>query len=313
MNLLMRGLAALSAVAALAMAAPVMSQQRTLADDRAKISYMVGMDVGGSIRTAGPEIDLAAFRRAVENALEGREPLISEADAQTVGPALVQRIAVRGGKAMPGAAPGSEPPEVSNEKVGYLIGGDVGRSLAPLKDEFDMQPFLDGVRVVLEGGEPLLSAADAQALRASFSARVQSQMQAKAAEAGRRNASEGAAFLAKNGAEAGVVTTASGLQYRVLRQGAGPRPLPTSRVRVQYQGTLLDGTVFDSSYERGRPAEFGLDGVIAGWTEGLGLMPVGGKYRFWIPGSLAYGDKGSPGSIPPNATLVFDVELLQVL
>jgi FKBP-type peptidyl-prolyl cis-trans isomerase FkpA len=99
----------------------------------------------------------------------------------------------------------------------------------------------------------------------------------------------------------------------VLRQGAGPRPLPISRVRVNYQGTLLDGTVFDSSYERKEPAEFGLDQVIAGWTEGVAMMPVGAKYRFWVPSSLAYGEKGAPGSIPPNSTLVFDVELLQVL
>jgi FKBP-type peptidyl-prolyl cis-trans isomerase FkpA len=311
MSFLTRGLAALSMLAAVAMATPATAQQ--LEDERAKISYMVGMDVAGSIRAAGPDLDLAAFRRAVENAFEGQGPLISEADAQALGPALVQRIAVRGGKPIPGMAPGAEPPEVSKEQVGYLIGGDVGRSLAPIKDEIDMQPFLDGVRVVLEGGEPMLSTADTQALRTSFTARIQSQMQARAAEEGRRNASEGAAFLAKNAAESGVVTTASGLQYRVLRQGAGVRPAPTSKVRVHYQGTLLDGTVFDSSYERGRPAEFGLDGVIAGWTEGLGLMPVGGKYRFWIPASLAYGEKGSPGSIPPNATLVFDVELLQVL
>lgn len=311
MNFLTRGLVALSMLAAVATATPAVAQQ--LEGERAKVSYMVGMDVAGSVRSAGPDLDLAAFRRAVENAFEGGQPLISEAEAQTLGPALVQRIAVRSGKPVPGMAPGAEPPEVSKEQVGYLVGGDVGRSLAPIKDEIDMEPFLEGVRVVLDGGEPRLTAADAQALRASFSARVQSQVQAKAAEEGRRNATEGAAFLAKNGAGQGVVTTPSGLQYRVLRQGAGPRPLPTSKVRVHYHGTLLDGTVFDSSYERGRPAEFGLDGVIAGWTEGVGLMPVGGKYRFWIPASLAYGEKGSPGSIPPNATLVFDVELLQVL
>jgi len=111
-----------------------------------------------------------------------------------------------------------------------------------------------------------------------------------------------------------VFTTPSGLQYMVLRQGAGERPQPSDRVRVNYHGTLLDGTVFDSSYERGQPAEFALDQVIPGWTEGVALMPVGGKYRFWIPGELAYGAKGTPGGpIGPNATLVFDVELMAVL
>ena len=109
----------------------------------------------------------------------------------------------------------------------------------------------------------------------------------------------------------GVFTTASGLQYMILRQGTGPRPKPSDRVKVNYHGTLLDGSVFDSSYDRGQPAEFALNQVIPGWTEGVGMMPVGGKYRFWIPGDLAYGAKGTAGQpIGPNATLVFDVELL---
>ena len=109
-----------------------------------------------------------------------------------------------------------------------------------------------------------------------------------------------------------MFTTPSGLQYMVLRQGNGMRAKPGQRVKVNYHGTLLDGTVFDSSYERGEPASFRLDQVIAGWTEGVGMMPVGGKYRFWIPASLGYGDKGMGNDIPPNSTLVFDVELLGV-
>jgi len=109
-----------------------------------------------------------------------------------------------------------------------------------------------------------------------------------------------------------VLTTPSGLQYMVLREGSGPRPMASDTVRVNYEGKLLDGTVFDSSYERGEPAEFPLNRVIAGWTEGLSLMPVGAKYRFWIPSDLAYGASGSPPKIGPNATLTFDVELLGI-
>ena len=128
-----------------------------------------------------------------------------------------------------------------------------------------------------------------------------------------KNRADGAAFLAKNRNEKGVLTTPSGLQYMVLREGSGPRPLASDTVRVNYEGKLLDGSVFDSSYQRGEPAQFGLNQVIAGWTEGVGLMPVGAKYRFWIPSELAYGANGAPGGvIGPDATLTFDVELLGI-
>ena len=137
--------------------------------------------------------------------------------------------------------------------------------------------------------------------------------QTRAADAANANREAGIRFLAENRGTAGVFATASGIQYRVERAGQGPRPRASDRVRVHYRGTLLDGTEFDSSYARNEPAVFGLDQVIAGWTEGLQLMPVGAKYRFWIPGALAYGQRGSPPTIPPNSTLVFDVELLDIL
>lgn len=123
---------------------------------------------------------------------------------------------------------------------------------------------------------------------------------------------EGEAFMQQNAQEPGVTTTASGLQYRVDRLGDGALPASNSEVTVHYRGTLLNGTVFDSSYERGEPISFFLTGVIAGWQEGLQLMPVGSQYTFWIPGDLAYGQRGIPGTIPPNATLVFQVELLEI-
>ena len=142
---------------------------------------------------------------------------------------------------------------------------------------------------------------------------MQTKMQSQAQAAAGTNLAEGTRFLAENKSVKGVFSTPSGLQYMVLRQGAGLRPKPSDRVRVNYHGTLLDGTVFDSSYERGQPAEFSLSQVIPGWTEGVSMMPVGAKYRFWVPGELAYGAKGRPGSpIGPNATLVFDVELLGI-
>jgi FKBP-type peptidyl-prolyl cis-trans isomerase FkpA len=143
---------------------------------------------------------------------------------------------------------------------------------------------------------------------------MQAKQIAKMMADAKTNKEQGEKFLAENAKKPGVKTTPSGLQYMVLRQGSGPRPTATDRVRVNYEGKLLDGTVFDSSYARNQPAEFALNQVIAGWTEGVGMMPVGSKFRFWIPGDLAYGANGTPGGpIGPNATLVFDVELMGIL
>jgi FKBP-type peptidyl-prolyl cis-trans isomerase FkpA len=288
------------------------TEARTLTSERDKVSYMVGMDVAKSLAPAAEDLDLAAFERAVRNSLDGGKPLIEEKDAVATGQALMQRVAARSGRPVPGVAPGTPPPSVDKDKVGLLVGTDIGRSLAPLKDEVDLALVMQGLRTSLAKGEPLLSDADADALRKSFGARMQVKLQAKADQAGGNNAAAGKDFLATNKSAKGVFSTPSGLQYMVLRQGAGRRPLPTDHVRVNYKGTLLDGTVFDSSEQHGGAAEFGLGDVIAGWTEGLTLMPIGAKYRFWVPGDLAYGEKGTQG-IGPNSTLVFDVELLDIL
>jgi len=317
-----RGAAALciAAIATVAMAQDkdmsTKNQDTTvLNSDRDKVSYAIGMDVGRSIKPVGPDLDLSAFEQAVSRSFAGQPPALEQEEAMATDAALRARIAARDGKAAPGTAPGTPPPSVDKTKVGELVGGQmVGPSLLPIKDEIELPVLVQAVRTVLQGGQPLLAEAEAKSVLAAFSQRVQGKMQAKSAAQGERNKTEGAAFLARNKAVKGVYTTSTGLQYMVLRQGSGARPKPTDRVRVNYRGTLLDGTVFDSSYERGQPVEFGLDQVIPGWTEGVSLMPVGSKYRFWIPGELAYGSKGTPGGpIGPNATLVFDVELMDIL
>lgn len=304
-----RGLAALM-VGACALAGGAVAQDKaSLETDRDKASYMVGLDVGRSIGPAGPDLDLAAFERAVANAFAGKDPLIAEDRVQPLAQALMVRIAARNGQ--PPAD--GKLPEIDREQVGYLVGADVGRQLSPLKHELELSVLMQGLRTSLSGGTPLLATEEANAVRRAFGEKVQAEMQARHEADARRNAEAGQAFLARHRTEKGVFTTPSGLQYMVLRQGNGQRPRATDTVRVNYHGTLLDGTVFDSSYERGQPVEFGLDQVIPGWTEGLGLMPVGAKYRFWIPSQLAYGEKGTPGGpIGPNATLVFDVELLAI-
>lgn len=274
--------------------------------DRDKVGYMIGMDVAKSVGPALPDMDMAAFQRAVDNALAGGKPLLDEAASKQVGQALVTSINARKGGTKPAAV-------VDRTKVGLLVGSDIGRSLAPIKREFDMPMFLAGFKAASDpAGKPLLTEAEANAVRNAFSARLTADQQAQRVAQAQTNLKAGEDFLAKNKTVKGVFTTPSGLQYMVLRQGNGPRAKPGQKVRVNYEGKLLDGTVFDSSYARGQPAEFGLDQVIPGWTEGVGMMPVGGKYRFWIPAKLAYGENGMGDAIPPNATLTFDVELLAI-
>lgn len=311
MKVWMRGAAAM-VLTALAGGAIAQQSQAPLVSERDKVSYTIGMDVGRSIAPAAPDMDMTAFERAVRHTFDGGKPLLTEAEMKPLAEALMKRIAARN-PAPNAPKPAGTPPPVSREKVGLLVGSDVGRSLTPIKDEIEVPVLVRGLRAVAENGKPQLTEAEAAVIRDAFTQRIQTKMQAQAATLGARNESDGAAFLVKNKTVKGVFTTPSGLQYMVLRQGSGLRPKPSDRVRVNYHGTLLDGAVFDSSYERGQPAEFGLNQVIAGWTEGVPLMPIGAKYRFWVPGNLAYGAKGSPPKIGPNATLVFDVELMAIL
>jgi FKBP-type peptidyl-prolyl cis-trans isomerase len=160
----------------------------------------------------------------------------------------------------------------------------------------------------MAGGATLLSETE---MRDALTA-LQGEMSAKRNAAGDQNLKDGQVLLEKNKAEAGVVALPSGLQYKVLTEGTGPRPKATDKVKTHYRGTLIDGTQFDSSYDRGEPATFGVGGVIKGWTEALQLMPVGSKWKLWIPANLAYGEAGRP-SIPPNSTLIFEVELLEIV
>ena len=289
-------------------AAVANKENATVNAEQEKIGYAVGVDVGSSFEPLADFIDVATFRAAIENAFAGNEPVMSQADAQATDGALRLAMMAKSGQPIPGMAPGTEPPKPDPVKVAQLLGGyAVGPSLVQIKDDISLDALFAAIGDVF--GKRELKLGREQAM-----AELQAYAQAKSARAAAENRRAGAEFLAANKARPGVVTTASGLQYEVLKAGNGQQPTANSRVRVHYVGKLLDGTEFDSSVARGEPAEFGLNQVIAGWTEGVALMPVGSKYRFWIPSELAYGANGAPGGkIGPDATLTFDVELLGVL
>ena len=194
----------------------------------------------------------------------------------------------------------------------YAVGVDIGNNLARTGVELELAAVVRGLSDVLEGREPLLTNEEIGEVLQELSTRMQTAQRQQFEEATTRNVAEGEAYLAENGQREGVVTTASGLQYEVLTQGTGTRPSATDQVSVNYRGTLVDGTEFDSSYERGEPATFPINQVIDGWTEALQLMKPGAKWQLFIPSALAYGERGAGQDIGPNATLLFDVELISV-
>ncbi len=192
------------------------------------------------------------------------------------------------------------------DKVSYALGLGIGRQLSQMgATEIVADDFAQAIKDVVSGAELKVSDSEAQTIVNKFFEEKQ------AAQAGAAK-SEGENFLAENAKKEGVIVLPSGLQYQVLKEGTGKQPKATDQVECHYEGTLINGQVFDSSYQRGQAATFGLNQVIAGWTEGVQLMKEGAKYRFFIPYNLAYGERGAGQSIPPYAALIFDVELLAV-
>lgn len=201
------------------------------------------------------------------------------------------------------------------DKLSYAFGLNIGHQLKELgfRENLIVSDFADAIEDVIKGRQPKMSGETANTLIQTFINYMEELQQAEAEKKGAAARTEGEAFLNKNKLRPEVTTTASGLQYEVLATGTGRNPRSIDTVRCHYEGTLIDGTVFDSSYRRGEPAEFPLNQVIAGWTEGLQLMKEGGKYKFYIPYQLGYGAHGAGNSIPPYAALIFTVELIKVL
>jgi FKBP-type peptidyl-prolyl cis-trans isomerase FklB len=204
--------------------------------------------------------------------------------------------------------------ETEEDKESYAIGMSFGSSLRSQSVEVELDILMRGLKDSLSGGKTLLTEEESRAVLTALRNEVRKKQEEKMAQAGDTNLKEGQDFLAANKSKEGVVTLPSGLQYKVLQAGSGPKPTTSDSVVCNYRGTTIDGKEFDSSYKRGQPATFPVSGVIKGWTEALQLMPVGSKWQLFVPADLAYGARGAgPGSgIGPNTTLVFEVELISI-
>ena len=236
------------------------------------------------------------------------------AKAQPATPAKPKAPAPKAGAAKTAAAKSAATTALKTpkDKFSYALGMNLGASLHKQSVDVDPNIVAQGLRAALAGGKTLLTQEEAQAALTEVQNELRKKQQEKMQVAGEANKKEGEAFLASNKAKEGVVTLPSGLEYKILKEGTGPKPTASDSVVCNYRGTLINGTEFDSSYKRGQPATFPVNGVIKGWTEALQLMPVGSKWQLFVPSSLAYAERGAGGDIGPNATLIFEVELLSI-
>ena len=207
-----------------------------------------------------------------------------------------------------------EKPEVKgeNDRISYSVGYQVGADFKRQGVDLNPDLLVKGVQDALSGAKPLMSQQEMNKTLVDLKRKVVSAQREEQKKAAEKNLADGKKFIEENGKKEGVATLPSGLQYKVIEKGSGASPKKTDTVTVNYKGTLIDGSEFDSSYKRGKPATFRVDGVIAGWTEALQLMKPGAKWKLFIPSNLAYGERGAGAKIPPNATLIFEVELLSV-
>jgi len=199
------------------------------------------------------------------------------------------------------------------ERQSYAVGMNIGESIHRQPVELDVNLLVQGLKDSIAGSKTLLTDDEAKAALSELGQQVKTKQEDKAKQAAESSKKEGETFLAANKTKPGVVTTPSGLQYKILQPGTGPKPTATDKVVCNYKGTLINGTEFDSSYKRGQPATFPVGQVIKGWTEALQLMPVGSKWQLFVPADLAYGDRGAGNDIPPGTTLIFEVELISIV
>ncbi|HRK33103.1 MAG TPA: FKBP-type peptidyl-prolyl cis-trans isomerase [Candidatus Hydrogenedentes bacterium] len=282
----------------------------TLASDEDKFSYMIGADLGTNIKNNGIPLVKERFLMGFSDITGGKEPAMTDEEMMTCIQGYQKQIAEQQAADPNLAAP---KPITGDEKflgqLSYIVGADIATKLAQNGLEVTPEIFYGAIDDVANGRQLAMSMDEMKVVAEAHRAKQMEKMKA----AMEKNLAAGKAFLAENGTKPGVKTTASGLQYLVVEEGKGATPKASDTVRTHYRGTLLDGTEFDSSYARNEPAEFPVGGVIKGWTEALQLMQVGDKWKLFIPAELAYGERGAGGDIGPNETLIFDIELLEVI
>ena len=232
--------------------------------------------------------------------------------SSTQAPAGQTAPATSGQQSAPAATPVIPGLPTKKDQVSYAIGMNVGKGLHRESIDVDPNVILQGLKDSMSGGKLLMTDEQAQQTLTQLQSEVREQEEAKRKQQAVTNEKDGADFLAKNKTQPGVIVLPSGLQYKVLKEGTGPKPTISDVVACNYRGTLINGTEFDSSYKRGEPATFPVRGVIKGWTEALQLMPVGSKFQLFLPPDLAYGEHGAGADIGPNETLIFEVELMSI-
>jgi FKBP-type peptidyl-prolyl cis-trans isomerase FklB len=258
-------------------------------------------------------VTLFAAWMLLGNALAQQTPATTPpASSSSASPAKTQTPAAKPHTATAAKSPAPLVLKTQKDKFSYALGMKMGANLKKQSVPVDPAILARGLKDGLAGGKTLLTDDEAQAALKAMQDDLRAKQQAKIQEAAGANKKEGEAFLSANKGKEGVVALASGLQYKILKEGTGPKPAATDSVVCNYQGTLINGKEFDSSYKRGQPATFPVNGVIKGWTEALQLMPVGSKWQLFIPADLAYGDRGAGADIGPGETLIFEVELLSI-
>jgi len=276
----------------------------TLESEDDKISYIYGYQLGSNLTTSGLDFDVDRFVKGMQDVRTEAEPEMTTQEMGAFMQDYGRRVQANGGP---------DGVEVDIEKMSYVLGMQMAERMPPGVLELNVEVFRESLTRGKRGFDAQMTEDEQREIMNAYNERIAAMRKTEREASIAANSGEAAEeWLAKNAKKEGVKTTESGLQYEVIEEGEGAQPTETSRVKVHYEGTLIDGTEFDSSYSRGQPATFGLNQVIKGWTEGLQLMKEGAKYKLYIPSDLAYGP-ADKGTIPPNAALIFTVELLEIV